>query len=603
MSEQVGSLHYDLSIDDSKLKGQLDAAGKAIQNNADKIGAHWDKTVGASQKVLAGVTAVAAGTVAFGVSSVKAFQESQLAIAQTENVIKSTGGAAGVTASQVDKLSSSLQRSTRFSDEQVRGAQNLLLTFTQINKDIFPETTQLTLDMATAMGMDANQAALQLGKALNDPAEGFTRLKRVGVTFNEEQEKAIKTMTAAGNVAGAQKVILQELQKEFGGSAVAAGNTFAGQLDKLKNAFDDLQEGIGMMIVQALQPLVVRFSDWIARVEEAGGLAAYLSAKVKENEMTLKLLAGTIAGAVTPAIISMTAAFTMLFIRLLPFMALGAALVYLWEENRLAFWVLTGAVIGLAAGIAVALLPAAIAATGAFASLAIAVIAATWPFILIGAVAAGAAYLIITHWDKVKAFLIGAFEWVQRNWPMLLGMLVAPFATAVGWIISHWQRVNAFFGGVPGQIVRAIGNVAGALYGVGIDLVQGMINGVQARIGAVGQAVKMGVEAAVKGVKAFLGIRSPSKVFAEIGRNVTAGFVQGIEATQSSVINAMNGLNGSVLSPSISMAGAGGGVVNNQNGGNTYVEIGQINDRSDADYLIDRIDQRTQTQVKGGAPL
>ena len=604
MSEQVGALHYDLSVDDSKLKGQLAAADKSVQNLGDRMSQSWDKSVDASKKLLAGVTAVAAGTVAFGVSSVKAFQESQLAIAQTEAVIKSTGGVAGVTADQVDKLASSLQRTTRFSDEQVRGAQNLLLTFTNINKEVFPETTQLTLDMATAMGMDANSAAMQLGKALNDPAEGFTRLKRVGVTFNEEQEKAIKNMTAAGNVAGAQKVILQELQKEFGGSAEAAGNTFAGQLDKLKNAFDDLQEGVGMLITQALQPLVQHLSDWLKEVEEAGGMADWFKKKIKENEDQLRLLAGAITGALAPAIASLSGAFLLLLWRLAPFMIAGALLFHLWEENKLLFSIVAGALAGLAVYLGVAAVAAWVAA-GGLTALSLAAALAVLPFILIGAVAAAAAYLIITNWDKVKAFLAGVWDWIKSNAGNLLNILVSPFSGAVGLIVRHWDNVVGFFSGVGGKILRAVGNLGGMLFGVGKDLVQGLIDGVQNRIGAVATAVKNGVEAAVRGVKSFLGIKSPSKVFAEIGRNVTAGFVQGIESTEANVLQAMGNLGGSVLSPTIGLGGSGGAssVVNNQNRGDTIFNIGTVQDRADADYIIEKANRDGQTIMQGGAPL
>ena len=47
-------------------------------------------------------------------------------------------------------------------------------------------------------------------------------------------------MVEAGNTMGAQKIILAELNKEFGGSAKAFGETMPGQLAKLRNAFDEV---------------------------------------------------------------------------------------------------------------------------------------------------------------------------------------------------------------------------------------------------------------------------------------------------------------------------------------------------------------------------
>jgi len=136
----------------------------------------------------------------------------------------------------------------------------MLLTFTNIGKDVFPAATETVLDMSQALGQDVTASAMQLGKALNDPIAGVTALRRVGVQLTDEQEKQVKAMMAVGDTAGAQKVILAELQKEFGGSAKAAGKTFAGQLAILGHAFDDIKEAIG----NAILPLLGKFVDFIA---------------------------------------------------------------------------------------------------------------------------------------------------------------------------------------------------------------------------------------------------------------------------------------------------------------------------------------------------
>jgi hypothetical protein len=50
------------------------------------------------------------------------------------------------------------------------------------NNDVFTQTTKIAADMAARMGGDASGAAIQLGKALNDPVKGITALTRVGVS-------------------------------------------------------------------------------------------------------------------------------------------------------------------------------------------------------------------------------------------------------------------------------------------------------------------------------------------------------------------------------------------------------------------------------------
>jgi hypothetical protein len=182
--------------------------------------------------------------------------EAETIMAQTEAVIRSTGGAAGLTAQEIGDMAEAMSRNTTFADDEIQKAQNLLLTFTGIGRDVFPQATQALLDMATAMGTDAKSGAIQLGKALNDPVRGMTALTRVGVVFNDEQRKAITTMAEMGDVAGAQKVILAELNKEFGGSAAAALDTYTGKVENLKNKVSNLAESFGSELLPAAEGVV-----------------------------------------------------------------------------------------------------------------------------------------------------------------------------------------------------------------------------------------------------------------------------------------------------------------------------------------------------------
>lgn len=221
--------------------------------------------VGGAAKTLAtvGVPALAG----FGVAALKAFGDSEKVGSQTAAVLKSTAGAAHVTAAQVGNLATSLSKMSGVDDETIQSGENLLLTFTNIqNKagkgnDIFNQATGTILDMSTALGQDLNSSAIQLGKALNDPTKGITALQRVGVSFTDAQKKQIDSMVKAGDTAGAQKVILQELQKEFGGSAKAAGDTFAGSMDKLKVQAENFMEGVGGKLAPFVTGLANAFGD------------------------------------------------------------------------------------------------------------------------------------------------------------------------------------------------------------------------------------------------------------------------------------------------------------------------------------------------------
>ena len=168
--------------------------------------------------------------------------DAQYAMAQLEARVKSTGMAAGFTAPQLAAMAGEMQGLTTYSDEAVMGAQSLLLTFTKIKGDTLPAATQAVANLATAMGTDLKGAALQVGKALQDPAQGLLALRRSGVSFSEAQQTVIKDLFETGQQAEAQRLILKELEVEFGGAAAAARNTLGGALTGLKNSWGDLFE-------------------------------------------------------------------------------------------------------------------------------------------------------------------------------------------------------------------------------------------------------------------------------------------------------------------------------------------------------------------------
>lgn len=263
-----------------------------------------------------------AGAADFLRDSIDEARESQKVGAQTEAVIKSTGGAAKVSADQIGDLATALSNKTGIDDEAIQSGQNLLLTFTNIKdeagkgNDIFSQSTSLLVDMATAMGKAPKDAAVQLGKALNDPVKGMTALSKVGVSFTAQQKatnkalveggdanalmamgiissqadikiimkqrktdfqgavdymtkdfdpaqkKLFQHLSEGGHTMEAQKTILAELGKEFGGSAEAQAT--AGE--KLATTWANFKETVGtalIPIIDAMLPKLQTALTWL----------------------------------------------------------------------------------------------------------------------------------------------------------------------------------------------------------------------------------------------------------------------------------------------------------------------------------------------------
>ena len=222
-------------------------------------------SMGSLGRNFAAAGVVIAGAVAMIGRSLNDAAESQRAFAQTEAVLKSMGTTANGTATDIANMASALQKSTAFSDEAILSGTNLLLTFKNIQNqagagnDIFDQTAKTMLDVARAMGTSASGEAIRLGKALNDPVKGISALTRVGIQFTDQQKAQIKALAQSGDLMGAQKIILAELQSQFGGSAAAYAQTFTGQLESMNNELNDLSEEIGFMVMPAVKGMITEF--------------------------------------------------------------------------------------------------------------------------------------------------------------------------------------------------------------------------------------------------------------------------------------------------------------------------------------------------------
>lgn len=103
-----------------------------------------------------------------------------------------------------------------------------------------------------------------------------------------------------------------------------------------------------------------------------------------------------------------------------------------------------------------------------------------------------------------------------------------------------------FIRGLPGKAKAALGNIGSTLASAGRDLIRGMINGVKEMAGQLASAAKNVVKGAVDGAKNFLGISSPSKVFAEIGKFVGQGFIKGLTGTEADIKQAAEQVIGKI---------------------------------------------------------
>ncbi len=174
-------------------------------------------------------------------------------------IISSTQKLGGVTMDMASQVATSLEHLTGVDDETIKGAESILLTFGNISKDAFPKATEAAMNISAAFGKDLTSAAFAVGKALESPANASAMLRRMGIILDQQTQQQIKSLAEHGRIAEADALILKKLEERVGGVAEAMGGTFQGELGKVKNIFDDLQEDIGSIFLPVLTQVVAMF--------------------------------------------------------------------------------------------------------------------------------------------------------------------------------------------------------------------------------------------------------------------------------------------------------------------------------------------------------
>ena len=272
---------------------------RTSSRTSSRFSQSWRSGIAEVGRSITGLIA-GAGLVRFFQGAISEAQQAQQVMRQTNAVIQSTGGVAGVTAGHLADLSGQLSQVAAVDDEVIQQGGNLLLTFRNVRAEggIFDDALASALDMSAALGTELQPNIMAVGRALNDPAAGISRLTRMGVTFTEQQKAQIEAMAAFGNTAGAQRIILEELATEFGGAAEA--NATASQ--RMSVAWGNVQESIGTLLLPAFDSAasaVSGLATWFTSLDRD---AQTVIATVAALTVAFAALWATFGGPVTLAV-------------------------------------------------------------------------------------------------------------------------------------------------------------------------------------------------------------------------------------------------------------------------------------------------------------
>lgn len=254
-----------------KLKAKLDQTTASMEFNTKAMNKNRKGILDTehSTRILGGSLAILRSKLLVGafamnmlertvVNLVKAYGQQEASELKVSEAIKRTGGNAGVSATQIRRLSESLQENGVIGDEVNMHMASVMLTYDRIGSTVFPKALKSANDMATALAMgipsagDLESKVVMLSKALQEPTKGMVALRKVGFSLSEQQAQSVRDFENQGEIIKAQNIILEASEAQYAGVAGVIRDSTLGQMNALSMATGDLAERTGKILTPAL---------------------------------------------------------------------------------------------------------------------------------------------------------------------------------------------------------------------------------------------------------------------------------------------------------------------------------------------------------------
>lgn len=405
--------------------------------------------------------------------------------------------------------------------------------------DMSKEFAVLTQDLASFKNLSNEVAQQKLFSGLSGEAEP---LRAVGVFINDAAVQAKALELGLESVNGAftdqQKIIaraalIQEQLSDAQGDVMRTSDSTANQIRRAQAAFEELQITIGTKLLPVITPLIDKIAgafEWFSQ----------LPSPVQETA----LVVGAVAAAMGPLLIVI------------------GSIVSAAPAIAGAFGIIKAAMLGLLAN----------------------------PVLLGAAAVVGGIYLAWQNWDKITGFVGNVADSVTAFWnehiDPVFGWLidglkivagawfdwhvkVVGYARDTGEGVGEWlgDRIGPVWDNLKAKLYEAgenfirlhmtvfravadilrtvtdrAGEIVGTMVQMGIDVVRGLVRGIIQNGRAVYDALMRIVMDGVEGIKDFLGINSPSRLFMEMGGFMAEGMAIGLETGKDRIMSATVGL-------------------------------------------------------------
>lgn len=127
-----------------------------------------------------------------------------------------------------------------------------------------------------------------------------------------------------------------------------------------------------------------------------------------------------------------------------------------------------------------------------------------------------------------------------QNLPVLLNGAITLFMALVKAIPTIITELVRNIPSIISAIVGGLNEGIGQIFSIGQDIIRGLWNGINDMAGWIGKKIKGFGEGVLGGIKSFFGIKSPSRVMADVvGKNLALGIGEGFEDNMGNVNKAV----------------------------------------------------------------
>jgi hypothetical protein len=246
-----------------ELKDQLSGGLNTARGSLSKFESRWDRVSGKVKLGLVAGAGAAAGFVGFQVKEgLDSLSNLESAVGSVDGALRDTAGSWSTTGSQIATIANRIEGDVQaaFDDKDIIGGTAGLIRYGKLAEANLVPAMEVMTDLAARTG-SVESASELLAKALADPTKAAGKLSKQGIILTKEQQKQIKAMVEGGDKAGAQALLLAELDRTTRGAAAALKGPYA----DAQNTWNDTVEDGQRAIAEGFLPVLQELRQWLSK--------------------------------------------------------------------------------------------------------------------------------------------------------------------------------------------------------------------------------------------------------------------------------------------------------------------------------------------------